>query len=107
MGTHETESQEDRMLYSAVMDLVRQLRDDAAYCRLSEQAFILSGSTEARRVARAWEIINDVASRWSVDAQTLKDTAAGMCGALRGISNRDQARDAMMREFTEERRAAL
>jgi hypothetical protein len=92
-------SDEDR-LYSAVPELVRRLRDDPVYTQASDS---LSTSDARRRGVKVREVANEIAHYWDIDPMLLINTCAQMIGEVRGISNREEARQAFMAEVFEER----
>jgi len=92
-------SDEDR-LYSAVPELVRRLRDDPAYTQASGS---LSISDARRRGAKLREAAGEIARYWEIDPMLLIETCARMIGDVRGISNREEARQAYLKEVFEER----
>jgi hypothetical protein len=92
-------SGEDR-LYSAIPELVRRLRDDPFYAGISNS---LSISDARRRGAKVREVAEEIARYWEIEPTLLLNTCAQMLGENRGISNREDARQAFVSEVFEER----
>ncbi len=92
-------SAEDR-LYSAVPELVRRLRDDPVYARMGSS---LSVSDARRRGSKVREVAEEIARYWEIEPMLLLNTCAHMLGENRGISSREEARQAFLNEVFEER----
>ena len=92
-------SAEDR-LYSAVPELVRRLRDNPAYTEIGSS---LSVSDARRRAVIVREAAEEIARSWEIEPMLLLKTCAQLLGGNRGISNREEARQAFATEVFEER----
>jgi precorrin-4 methylase len=95
---------DENRLYSAVPELVRRLRDDPVYTRISDGVSVIDAR---RRGVRVREVAEEIAQHWEIDRLKLIKTCAGMIGEIRGIHDHDEAWKAFQAEVFEERAERL